>query len=198
MRILGIDPGSHYTGYGIIDKLGNRLVHIGSGRLDVHGPTGTLPIRLEAIYAGLMEVIHQHQPEAAAIEGVFYHRNAASALTLGHARGVAMLACQHGGLSLNEYPPTVVKQAVTGSGRAQKEQVQQMVRVILALGPSEMPLDQSDALAIAICHANRLSIVSLSPPPPAPKTKSSPKTPTPPKTPAATALALALANARRR
>jgi crossover junction endodeoxyribonuclease RuvC len=155
MRILGVDPGSHYTGYGVIERQGSRLLHIASGRLDVHGPTGSLPRRLEAIYAGLMEVIAAHQPEVGAIEGVFFHRNAASALVLGHARGVALLACRHGGLEVSEYPPTVVKQAVVGSGRAQKEQVQQMVRVILGVSVEDMSLDQSDALGVAICHAHR-------------------------------------------
>jgi len=161
MRVLGVDPGSRFTGYAVIEKHGNRLVHVASGRLSVHTKNASLAARLDRIYHGLCEVIQTHQPVTAGVEGVFHHRNAASALTLGHARGVALLACRHGQLEINEYPPAVVKKMVAGSGRADKHQVQQMVRVLLSLRDDALSLDQSDALAIAICHAQRRSLTSL-------------------------------------
>lgn len=157
MRALGIDPGSRFTGYGVVERRGNQLVHVASGRLSVYTRGAPLVLRLELIYAGLTEVIAKYNPDSAGIEGIFHHRNAASALTLGHARGVAMLACKHGGLEVGEYAPTVVKKAVVGTGRADKEQVQKMVRVLLSYR-EEMSEDQSDAVAIAICHLQRSGV----------------------------------------
>lgn len=153
MRALGIDPGSRYTGYGIIEARGNRLTHIAAGRIVAQGK-GDFTARLEIIYDGLAEVIAKYKPTHAAIEGIFHHRNAQSALKLGHARGVALLACRHHQLELEEYAPSVVKKAVVGTGRADKQQVQQMVSMMLGIRATDLAIDASDALAIAICLAH--------------------------------------------
>jgi len=152
MRVLGIDPGSRITGYGIVEKQGNRLVHIDNGALQV-GSSVDFSARLDTIYRGLQELIALHRPEAAAIEQIFVSRNVSSALKLGHARGAAMLAAVHGGLEIHEYTAMQVKSAVVGYGRAAKGQVQQMVKALLNL-PEIAQEDASDALAVAICHAH--------------------------------------------
>lgn len=153
--ILGIDPGSIATGYGVIARDGNRLCFVDAGvvrpgRLDGEND---LAKRLEHIYAGLSEVIERLAPTVSAIEGIFHGNNPRSALLLGHARGAAILAAAHGGLCIHEYSPMEIKKAVVGYGRAEKFQIQQMVRVILNLH-EKMAMDASDALAVAICHAN--------------------------------------------
>jgi len=152
MRVLGIDPGSRITGYGIVEKQGNRLIHIDNGAIQV-GTRENFSSRLEGIYAGLQQLIAEYQPEAAAIEQIFVSRNVSSALKLGHARGAAMLAAVHGGLDVHEYTAMQVKSAVVGYGRAAKGQVQQMVKALLNL-PEIAQEDASDALAVAICHAH--------------------------------------------
>ncbi len=151
--ILGLDPGSRFTGYGIIESRGSSLIHITSGR--VVAGSGPLIDRLEVIFSELQALIEEHSPSEAAIEGIFHHRNADSALKLGHARGVALLACRLAKLNVAEYQPSVVKQAVTGRGNADKMQVQQMVRIMLSLQHAKLDLDTSDALGVAICHAHR-------------------------------------------
>ena len=153
-RVLGVDPGSRFTGYGVLDKFGNRLTFVAAGRI-VAG-TGDFGERLDTIYEGLTQIISTYQPNAAAVEGLFHHRNVDSALKLGHARGVALLACHRGGLSPVEYSPAVVKQAVVGNGRAEKGQVQHMIRIILGIRDEVLAEDAADALAIAICHAYRV------------------------------------------
>ncbi len=149
-RILGIDPGSRLTGFGIIEVNLSKAVYVTCGCIRMR--TTGLPTRLQEIYAGLNELITQYQPTILAIEKVFMHRNVASALTLGHARGVAMVVCIQHGLSINEYAPTQIKQAVVGHGHAAKVQVQQMVKVLLSL-PQVPSTDAADALAVALCHA---------------------------------------------
>ena len=151
-RILGIDPGSRYAGYGFIEKRGNRLRHLASGRIHVKGEL--LP-RLKELFVEMSALIELYQPDEVAIEGVFTHRNANSALKLGHARGVLALAASMQELEIFEYAPTTIKQAIAGTGRADKEQVRFMVGRFLALAIDDLSLDQSDALAIAICHAHR-------------------------------------------
>ena len=147
--ILGVDPGSRITGYGVIRCLGrsNQLVESGL----IKGGDHDLPGRLGVIYAGLTQVIHRHRPQEMAIEQVFMARSADSALKLGQARGVAIVAAVHGGLEVSEYAARSVKQAVTGTGSATKAQIQHMVRALLGL-TSVPPSDAADALAIAICH----------------------------------------------
>jgi len=152
MRVLGIDPGSRITGYGIVEKQGNRLIHIDNGAIQV-GTQDNFASRLECIYSGLQHLIAEYRPETAAIEQIFVSRNVSSALKLGHARGAAMLAAVHGGLAVHEYTAMQVKSAVVGYGRAAKGQVQQMVKALLNL-PEIAQEDASDALAVAICHAH--------------------------------------------
>lgn len=156
MRVLGIDPGSRITGYGIIEKQGNRLIHIENGALQV-GHCDDFASRLKLIYDGLAKVIAEHSPQTAAIEQIFVSRNVNSALKLGHARGVAMLAAIHSGLDVHEYTAVQVKSAVVGYGRAAKGQVQQMVKALLNL-PEIAQEDASDALAVAICHAHSTNL----------------------------------------
>jgi crossover junction endodeoxyribonuclease RuvC len=150
LRIIGIDPGSLITGYGIVEPIDGRPCHVASGR--VMAPAG-VPFngRLRTIYSRLTEVIAHHRPEVMAVEDLFFARNVKTALKLGHVRGVAMLAGLNAGLPIAEYSPLVVKQALVGYGRAQKEQIQEMVRLLLRLEFLPEP-DTADALAVAVCH----------------------------------------------
>jgi crossover junction endodeoxyribonuclease RuvC len=159
MIILGIDPGSRITGYGIISKQGNRLIHIDNGAIFTQSAKD-FPQRLEKIFSGLSEVIAQYQPEAVAVENVFLAKNAQSALKLGQARGAAIVAAVCVGLPVHEYTALQVKQAVVGSGRAEKTQVQQMIKALLNL-PEVAQEDASDALAVAVCHAHSAGMNSL-------------------------------------
>jgi crossover junction endodeoxyribonuclease RuvC len=150
LRIIGIDPGSLITGYGIVEPIDGRPYHVASGR--VIAPAGVaFNGRLRTIYCRLIEVIAQHRPEVMAVEDLFFARNVKTALKLGHVRGVAMLAGLNAGLPIAEYSPLVVKQALVGYGRAQKEQIQEMVRLLLRLEFLPEP-DTADALAVAVCH----------------------------------------------
>lgn len=149
--ILGIDPGSRITGYGVISMARHKASHLASGCIEV----GTLDFadRLCAIFEALTEVITVHQPREAAVEKVFMSRNADSALKLGQARGAALVAIARQGILLHEYSPNQVKQAIVGRGHAEKGQVQHMVRMLLGL--SDAPrVDAADALALAMCHAH--------------------------------------------
>lgn len=159
MIILGIDPGSRITGYGIISKQGNRLIHIDNGAIFTQSAKD-FPQRLEQIFKGLSAVIAQYQPEAVAVENVFLAKNAQSALKLGQARGAAIVAAVNVGLAVFEYSALQVKQAVVGSGRAEKAQVQQMIKALLNL-PEVAQEDASDALAVAVCHAHSAGMNSL-------------------------------------
>ena len=152
LRIIGIDPGSNVTGFGVVEKNGSELVHVAHGTLRPRRGAA-LAARLEHLYRAISEVVEQHRPDVAAVEQVFVSASPRSALVLGQARGVALAAVGAAGLGVCEYTPTQVKQAVTGSGRAPKSQVKTMVRRLLALerAPAE---DAADALAIAIRHAN--------------------------------------------
>jgi len=151
IRIIGIDPGSRSTGYGVVDTDGIRLAHIASGF--VKSGEGDWAERLRIIYDGLDKIIATHAPSELAIEKVFLHRNPSSALKLGQARGVAILAGALRSLVVHEYSPNEIKQAVTGKGHASKEQIQYMTRILLSL--REPPqTDEADALAVAICRAH--------------------------------------------
>jgi crossover junction endodeoxyribonuclease RuvC len=154
MRVLGVDCGTERTGYGVIDTDGrdHRLVACGVLRTRASQP---LAARLAAIAQGLRDVIVAHSPQAAAIEEVFISVNAKSALKLAHVRGVAMLTIEEASLPLGEYSPLAIKTSVAGYGRAEKEQVQLMVRSLLRLDESIDSPDAADALAVAICHATR-------------------------------------------
>jgi len=150
-RVMGVDPGSRVTGYGIIETDGVRSRHLESGC--IRTTSGAFPVRLGEIFEGIREVLRQWQPQEVAVEDVFVSRNASSALKLGQARGAAVSAIVVGGLPVFEYTPAAVKQGLVGNGRAEKEQVQHMVRIILGL-QGRLALDQSDALAVALCHAH--------------------------------------------
>jgi crossover junction endodeoxyribonuclease RuvC len=152
MRVLGIDCGTEYTGYGIVDLASaGKLMCICCGAIKL-SPRDPLPLRLSRIYSRLEELIVAHRPEQVAIEDVFYAVNVKSALKLGQVRGVAMLAAAAAGLEVSEYAPLSIKSAVVGYGKADKQQVQHMVTRLLNLPEPPEPADASDALAIAICH----------------------------------------------
>ena len=151
MRVMGIDPGSLCTGYGIVEETGGRLtsVHFGSIASKSKSPFAD---RLKSIYDGLAGVIEEYQPDTVAVEDVFFAANAKSTIKLGQTRGVALLAAAKAEIALAEYTPLEVKQSVVGYGRADKNQVRDMVTVILKLKTKPEPFDASDALAVAICH----------------------------------------------
>ena len=152
LRILGIDPGLRITGFGIIEKHANKLLYVSSGCIKTDG-AGELPQRLKTILDGIAEVIAAQQPHQAAVEKVFVNVNPQSTLLLGQARGAAISALVLAGLPVAEYTALQIKQAVVGQGKAAKQQVQQMVRRLLALSGDPSP-DAADALACAICHAH--------------------------------------------
>ena len=151
--ILGIDPGSRITGFGIIQSDGQYSEYITSGCIKLTDKT--FPARLQQLFTGLSQIIQTHQPQDAAIEQVFMHNNANSALKLGQARGAAITAVVTHNLPLAEYAARQVKQAVVGHGAADKAQVQHMVKTILKL-TGDIQIDASDALAIALCHAHTM------------------------------------------
>lgn len=152
VRILGIDPGLRTTGFGVIGREGSRLAYVTSGCIKSDA-SGGLPERLKAIYEGLAQIVREHQPAEVAVEKVFVNVNPQSTLLLGQARGAAICAAVMAGLPVYEYTPQQVKQAVVGKGSARKEQVQEMVRRLLALA-GHPSTDAADALACAICHAH--------------------------------------------
>jgi crossover junction endodeoxyribonuclease RuvC len=153
-RVLGIDPGSQVTGYGVVEKVKSGLSHIAHGEIRP-GKGASLSVCLQSIYDGLQEVIRQSAPEALAIEQIFYGKNIKSLIRQGHVRGVAILAGKHMGIPVYEYSPLEIKKAIVGYGRAEKAQVQMMAKAILKL-PELPPPDAADALAVAICHINFL------------------------------------------
>ena len=159
LRILGIDPGSRVTGYGIIEAQGNRLRHIDNGIIATN-PNEPLAGRLKTIYDGVARVIAEHNPAAVAVEQIFLAKNPQAALVLGHARGSVMLAAVNAGLAVHEYTALQVKSAVVGYGRAGKPQVQQMVKALLNL-PEIAQEDAADALGVAICHAHSYPLQQL-------------------------------------
>lgn len=151
MIILGIDPGSRITGFGVVKRQGQKIEYVVSGC--IRTGDGTMAERLQKIFEGVTELIETYQPDQFAIEMAFMGKNADSALKLGQARGTAMVAASLKGLAVAEYAPRAVKQAVVGKGSASKEQVQHMVQYLLKL-PGIPQADAADALAIAICHAH--------------------------------------------
>ncbi len=153
MRIMGIDPGFAILGYGIVDMAGNRFTAKGYGAVTTD-KTMDMPDRLKHIYCRLMDIIDEFQPDVAAIEELFFNKNTKTALSVGQARGVAILACANSGLEIYEYTPLQIKQGLIGYGRAEKEQVQFMVKTILKLSEIPKPDDTADALAAAICHGH--------------------------------------------
>jgi crossover junction endodeoxyribonuclease RuvC len=153
VRIFGIDPGSVRTGFGCVESDGSRHRLVRCGAIAVPA-RAAFPDRLRHIHAALVELLAECRPDAVAVESLFHAVNARSALQLGHARGVALLAAAQAGLAITEYPPAEVKRAVVGYGRAEKQQVQHMVSLLLGLAEPPQPFDASDALAVAICHVH--------------------------------------------
>ena len=153
MRIFGVDPGSARTGYGCIDLRDSRYRVAVYGALSVPARL-PFPDKLKSLHDRLADLLAQHRPDAVAVEDLFYAKNARSALKLGHVRGVLLLAASSAGIPIAEYTPTEVKKAVVGFGRAEKHQVQEMVALLLGMTDLPSPLDASDALAVAVCHAH--------------------------------------------
>jgi crossover junction endodeoxyribonuclease RuvC len=157
LLVLGIDPGTRHFGWGIVERRGTRLVHHAHGIIhtDEDAP---IAVRLVTIERELVEVVRAHAPAAASVEALFYAKDPQAAAKLGHARGVALLVCARAGLEVFEYPPARVKRAVAGSGRAEKAQVAQMVRVLLGLA-APPSADAADALAVAVTHLQHAAVL---------------------------------------
>jgi len=151
-RILGIDPGSRFTGFGVLDFVGDKPAYVASGT--IRSPEGTFPDRLRKIFVSVGDIVAEYRPDIVAVENVFMARNAASALKLGHARSAALCATFAYDVEVFEYAPREIKQAVVGNGSASKEQVQHMVVSMLQLDGTPAA-DAADALAAAICHGNQ-------------------------------------------
>ena len=161
--VLGIDPGSIVTGWGLIEIEGNRLCHVAHGTIGVSAALGQAA-RLSQIYRGIHDIVQQYQPVAVSLEKVFFSRNVQSALKLGQARGMALLAAAQNQIDVSEYSAAEIKVAVVGYGRATKEQVQRMVTALLCLRGA-MRADAADALAAAICHVHRATFQTRVPQP---------------------------------
>ena len=152
MLVLGVDPGSIVTGYGLVDKQDTKLTYVGGGRISFPHPW-PFHQRVHRIFSSLIEIIETYHPEEMSIEDIFFAKNVKSALKIGHVRGAALVAAVQCGLNVFEYTPLQIKQSVVGYGRATKEQVRAMVKAILNL-ETHLPLDTTDALAVSICHHN--------------------------------------------
>ncbi|MGD8472928.1 MAG: crossover junction endodeoxyribonuclease RuvC [Anaerolineae bacterium] len=160
MLVLGVDPGTAITGYGLVREEEGGLTLVDYGVITT--PAGQpLPERLQTIYSGLADVARKHQPQQAAVEELFFSRNVRTALSVGHARGVALLALADAGLAIYEYKPLEIKQAITGYGGADKQQVQEMVRLLLSLDHVPQPDDAADAVAVAVCHIHSARMTAL-------------------------------------
>ncbi len=159
MLVLGVDPGSRHTGYGVIEVNGNKLKHVAHGVISPP-PKAEFSSRLFVLFEGLSEVIQRYRPDEAAMEDVFMAKNAASALKLGQARGALIVSCVQAGLNVSPYSPTAVKQALVGFGRAEKAQIQHMVSLLIK-PPGKLQEDAADALAVAICHAHHAPAKAL-------------------------------------
>jgi len=160
MIILGIDPGTAITGYGVVVSDGEALEMLTCGAITTPSDW-QLPRRLQHIYAELTALIAHHHPTDAVVEKLFFSKNVRTALSVGQARGVALLAAAQAGLAICEYTPLQIKQAVVGYGRAEKRQIQQMVKLLLQLDAVPQPDDAADALALAICHAHSARFESV-------------------------------------
>ncbi len=160
MITIGIDPGIAITGIGITKSTGNKIIPIYYGAIETHSKT-PMPERLDQLYCGLTTLFNTYKPESMAVESLFFNKNVKTALTVGHARGIILLAGQQAGVPIFHYTPPEIKLAVCGHGRADKKQVQQMVKTILKLSATPKPDDVADGLAIAICHTHSYRIKSL-------------------------------------
>ena len=163
MRILGLDPGSRYTGYGLIDRRGSRLEKVAQGRIAL-AASSPLPDRLAHLCDELRDLLRRFEPEAAVLESLFRGVNVRSLIVLAQARGALLATLAGAGVDIHEYSPAEIKTAVVGHGRADKAQVNRMVTLILGLGEERLTPDASDALAVAICFAQRLRLDRLGAP----------------------------------
>jgi crossover junction endodeoxyribonuclease RuvC len=161
MRVLGIDPGIATTGYGVVAEVGGELNSLAFGVIKTPADQ-SLPARLQLIYRAVKELAVEWEPTTTAVEELFFSRNVRTAMSVGQARGVALLALADAGLTVAEYTPLAIKQAVTGYGSADKAQMQEMVRLLLGLTQVPRPDDAADALAIAICHLHSARLTALS------------------------------------
>ena len=155
---LGLDPGTRHFGWGVVERRGTRLVHVAHGVVDTD-EDAPIAVRLVTIERELVEVVRAHAPEVASVEAIFFAKDPQAAAKLGHARGVALLVCARAGLDVAEYPPARVKRTLAGSGRADKSQVAQMIRVVLGLA-AVPPSDAADALAVAVTHLQHAAITA--------------------------------------
>jgi crossover junction endodeoxyribonuclease RuvC len=160
MLVLGIDPGTAITGYGLVKGEGDDLALVAYGAITTSSDW-PLPERLQRIYQELTALIEDQQPTAAAVEELFFSKNVRTALSVGQARGVALLVAANAGLPIHEYTPLQVKQAIAGYGRATKDQVQQMVKMLLTLDSVPQPDDAADAIAVAICHIHSAKLTAI-------------------------------------
>jgi len=161
MRVLGIDPGTATTGYGLVEEVEGDLKLLTFGAIKT--PAGQpLPARLQLIYRAVVDLAAEWKPTEAAVEELFFSRNVRTAMSVGQARGVTLLALADAGLAVAEYTPSAIKQAVTGYGNADKAQMQEMVRLLLGLTQTPRPDDAADALAVAICHFHSARLLALS------------------------------------
>ena len=158
MRVLGIDPGTANTGYGVVESAPGRMIALAQGIIET-SPRAPLERRLADIHARMTELISEHEPDAIAVEDLFFGTNARSAFAVGQARGVVLLAAGQRAIPCTAYTPQQVKGAVCGSGRADKEQVSRMVRALLRLTEIPKADHTSDALAVAVCHVNRAPLM---------------------------------------
>lgn len=156
MRIIGIDPGTLFTGYGIIDFKNNEIKHVVSGVIKIQAFKEQAK-RLGVIYSEINSIIKKYKPQEFALETAFYGKNVQSTLKIGYARGVSMLVAIHNKLPMKEYSPREVKKAVVGNGAASKDQVQFMIKKLLCLNNSKIKFDETDALAVAVCHAFKIT-----------------------------------------
>ncbi|MFC4809024.1 crossover junction endodeoxyribonuclease RuvC [Paenibacillus sp. GCM10023250] len=159
MRVLGIDPGIAIVGFGFIDKIGSRLVPVQYGCITTEAKTPQEE-RLKQVYESACALMDRYKPDTVAVEKLFFNRNVTTAFSVGQARGVIILAAAQRGLPVAEYTPLQVKQAIVGYGKAEKRQVQEMVRMFLKLSAIPKPDDVADALAVAICHAHSAVLVN--------------------------------------
>jgi crossover junction endodeoxyribonuclease RuvC len=160
MLVLGIDPGTAITGYGLVKGEDDDLTLVAYGAITTSSDW-PLPERLQRIYRELTAVIEDRQPTAVAVEELFFSKNVRTALSVGQARGVVLLAAANAGLPIHEYTPLQVKQAIAGYGRATKDQIQQMVKMLLALDSVPQPDDAADAIAVAICHIHSAKLTAM-------------------------------------
>ncbi|HEY4720239.1 MAG TPA: crossover junction endodeoxyribonuclease RuvC [Anaerolineae bacterium] len=160
MIVLGLDPGTAITGYGLVREEDSQAVAVAHGVITTPSDQ-TLPDRLVTIYREITRLVEQYRPDHAAIEQLFFNKNVRTALAVGHSRGVVMLALAQANIRIFEYTPLEVKQAITGNGRADKRQIQEMIKLLLNLDQIPRPDDAADALAIAVCHLHSARITTL-------------------------------------